>query len=444
MEEVHKKGPEKFFQVYYVGYGHESIGDCGTTTIYIEGVSMLVAKAIQSSPLYKGQEASTRYMNMDGRRIAPAEGSLKPTTEEWFADMQDRWMSLYRQCLVELVPSLQRAYPRKPEDSQRTWEKAINARAFDIARSLLPAGMTTNVSFHTTLSHAKLHLSNLKFHPLDEVREVAVAILQALRAKYPSSYTDPLETGPEDDWDYRINKATAYDCSLPSAETLAGTVTGISRMRKRIECLPMVERDLLANRPRKKAIPEAYRRLGNLRAEFMLDFGSWRDVQRHRSCIQNNPLLTPNYGFHPWYIEQFREFLPKELFLNVTSWIEQLNLETATVTASKEGWTWDIDEFNLQYAVAMGNMVPVRLSVPLPSAVYISGLRSGQTTHPTLRSAAQMIGEALTKLPIAIHYNQDPDEWSVKRGDQDIVRIEETPSVCQTSKEPSVSTVSSQ
>src|SRR5687768_2611855 len=47
-----KGGSGDFMDMYYVGYGDKSIGDCGTTTIFIEGVSMLVAKAIQHWPLY--------------------------------------------------------------------------------------------------------------------------------------------------------------------------------------------------------------------------------------------------------------------------------------------------------------------------------------------------------------------------------------------------------
>ena len=49
---LEKNGPEKFISTFYVGYGHKSIGDCGTGTIFIEGVSMLVAKAIQDWQLY--------------------------------------------------------------------------------------------------------------------------------------------------------------------------------------------------------------------------------------------------------------------------------------------------------------------------------------------------------------------------------------------------------
>ena len=63
LEVLIQKGPDEFMRTYYVGYNHKSIGDCGTTSIFVEGVSMLVAKAVQDNPLYSGQEASTRFVN---------------------------------------------------------------------------------------------------------------------------------------------------------------------------------------------------------------------------------------------------------------------------------------------------------------------------------------------------------------------------------------------
>jgi hypothetical protein len=55
VEKVRATGSGKFMEKFYVGYGHASIADCGSTTVFIEGVSMLVAKAVQDWPLYSGQ-----------------------------------------------------------------------------------------------------------------------------------------------------------------------------------------------------------------------------------------------------------------------------------------------------------------------------------------------------------------------------------------------------
>ena len=57
LKQVREKGSSAFHKKFYVGFGHKSIGDCGTTSIFIENVSMLAAKAIQDNPLYNGQEA---------------------------------------------------------------------------------------------------------------------------------------------------------------------------------------------------------------------------------------------------------------------------------------------------------------------------------------------------------------------------------------------------
>ena len=43
---VKEHGSKKFMESYYVNYGHASIGDCGTTTIFLEGVSILFTKAL--------------------------------------------------------------------------------------------------------------------------------------------------------------------------------------------------------------------------------------------------------------------------------------------------------------------------------------------------------------------------------------------------------------
>jgi thymidylate synthase ThyX len=56
-------------ETFYVGYGHASIADCGSTTIFIEGISILADKAIQDWQLYSGQETSTRYIDREDKQL---------------------------------------------------------------------------------------------------------------------------------------------------------------------------------------------------------------------------------------------------------------------------------------------------------------------------------------------------------------------------------------
>lgn len=144
---------------------------------------------------------------------------------------------------------------------------------------------------------------------------------------------------------------------------------------------------------------------------FPLDFGSYRDLQRQRSAVQEMPLLTTNHGFHPWYLEQLTPELKAEAIMV---------LETQKARIAKLDTTKEIK----QYYTAMGYTVTVRMSCTLPSAVYIAELRSSDTVHPTLRIEAQRMGDAIkASVPgIAMHHDTSPGAWNIKRGAQDIVR----------------------
>ena len=127
LEKVKKAGSGKFMDQYYVGYNHQSIGDCGTTTLYIEYVSMLAAKAIQDSPLYNGQEASTRYIDMSQQPI------LNPLGIREGLEIQDCWMKFYNLAMAPTIEHLKTTYPKQPDEDPKQYEKAIKARSFDLA-----------------------------------------------------------------------------------------------------------------------------------------------------------------------------------------------------------------------------------------------------------------------------------------------------------------------
>jgi hypothetical protein len=271
LQEVLKKGWQKFIAQFYVGYGHQSIGDCGTTTICIEGVSMLCAKAIQQYLLYKGQEASTRYLNMLLQKIINVCGVHGQM-------IQERWMHLYAHLLEILVPAFKERFPMKAGENEKEYSKAINARAFDVARAFLPAGATTLVGWHTTLREASVHLLELRHHPLAEVREISEKISEALHIKYPSSGFDKRYPATEkyvDDYmrDYTYMEPKR-DSAVPFASSNTFDTTSIGLFES-----------ILSTRPAKTELPTFLKKFGTAKFIFPLDFGSFRDLQRHRSGI---------------------------------------------------------------------------------------------------------------------------------------------------------------
>lgn len=396
LEQVRKNGAEKFMASYYVGYGHKSIGDCGTTSIFVENVSMLVAKAVQDWALYNGQEASTRYIDMSKQEI------LNPLGSKEGKVIQDEWMRFYMHVLEALIPTLKERFPIKEGDKEVVYEKAIKARAFDIARGFLPAGATTYASWHTNLRQAHDHLKEMRNHPLEEVRTTALEILKSLQSKYSSSFLHkeyPLE---EEYIKKSIGEFAYYD---------EKSIKKFSyKVRLDLKGLK-VHQKLLKERPAKAELHQRFRQYGDMVFSFPLDFGSYRDLQRQRSAVQEMPLLSTKHGFYPWYLEQ----LPKNLRKEAEKVLKDQEKRIAKLKTTPEV---------KQYYTAMGYTVAVKMSCHLPSAVYIAELRSSDTVHPTLRVQAQRMGDAIkASVPgIAMHHDTSPGTWNIKRGNQDIVR----------------------
>lgn len=396
LERVKEVGAEKFMASYYVGYGHKSIGDCGTTTLFIEQVSLLAAKAIQDWPLYNGQEASTRYLNMSEQEV------LNPLKSKEGASIQKIWMKLYEEILEELVPYLKDRFPKREDEKDTTYEKAIKAKAFDIARGFLPAGVTTLLSWHTNLRQAHDHLLSLKHHPLSEIRSIAADVRGALQEKYKSSFLHK-EYESQEKYISDSTKITTFFDNPEIKSFRAKSNLDLTSLKK--------YKKILQSRPEKTELPHQFRKFGTMRFTFPLDFGSFRDLQRHRSGVVAMPILSTKYGFLPWYLEQ----LPEKLQNKAKKVIAEQKKRIALLKGSRE---------EKQYYVAIGYVITCEVTMPLPAAVYLAELRSAQTVHPTLRIVAQRIGKSIEKtIPgIKMHCDYSADAWSVKRGTQDIVR----------------------
>lgn len=403
VNKVRETGSGKFMERFYVGYGHSSIADCGSTTVFCEGLSMLADKALQDWPLYSGQETSTRYVDMEKQAI------IDPLGTSESGRILDEWMGFYKKSSEPVRAHLRSLYPRKEGEKEGVYEKAIAARSFDILRGFLPAGITTQLSWHTNLRQAHDKLALLRYHPLEEVSGLAQGIHAKLQKKYAHSFSHQ-ET--KDQEEYRRYLNDAYNYYDPPAAPQGFMARTNIREHELGEY-----QDLLEARPAKTGLPHFLSELGNITFEFLLDFGSFRDVQRHRNGVCRMPLLTTRNGFGPWYLEQ----LPKEVRQRAQELIREQSRAIEALEAT---------DILKQYYVAMGFLVACKVSYGLPAAAYVMELRSGKPVHPTLRKVAHQMNGAMNEFfpSLPLYSDLDPDDWDVRRGEQDITE-RPTPSV---------------
>ncbi len=395
-QKVRASGSGKFMEKFYVGYGHASIADCGSTTIFLEGVSMLAAKAVEDWPLFSGQETSSRYIDYSKQPV------IDPVKTKESKGILDKWMKFYIGSQSAMEEHLMAKYPKKPDEDEGMYGRAIKARVFDSLRGFLPAGITTQHSWHTNLRQAHDKLVLLKHHPLKEIRMEAEKILAELRTKYPQSFSHV--SVPEQE-NYRKFLLEKYNYFLD--KNYAGDFFGKTNIKKE-ELKKYLT--VIKKRPQKIGLPHFLSELGNVSFEFLLDFGSFRDVQRHRNGVCRMPLLTTKYGFNEWYLEQ----LPAKVRGEAEKLIREQISAIKKLKATKE---------ELQYYIAMGFNVTCKVSYGLPAAVYVIELRSGKMVHPTLRKIAHKMADKLKKLlpDIVVHVDRSLDDWDVRRGMQTLL-----------------------
>ncbi len=397
LQMLKEKGAENFMEQFYVGYGHKSIGDCGSATVFVEGVSMLAAKAIQDWRLYSGQEASTRYVDFSNQKF------LDPTNSKKGEKILEDWRKFYLKLQKPVQEHLKKQFSRKKEENEVVYDKAIKARAFDITRAFLPAGATTNVAWRMNFRQFADELMLLRHHPLTEVQEIAEKTEKALNRIYASSF------GHE-----RFSKTEAYNKKWmrdkyyyknKKSKDFSLIYNNINRK------ILLNYKDILKDRPPKTELPMAIAECGVVCYEFLLDFGSFRDLQRHRAIAQRMPLLTKEHGFNEWYLNS----LPKELKNETRDFIKSQEQKINQLKIKKE---------DQQYFIAMGYKVPCRFSGDLKALVYLVELRSTRFVHPTLVAQILKMIKSMKKLfeknGLILHLDDEPNRFDVKRGEQDI------------------------
>jgi len=178
------------------------------------------------------------------------------------------------------------------------------------------------------------------------------------------------------------------------------------------------EHNLLKERPSTAPLPWRLESYGRYNFLFFLDFGSFRDIQRHRNGVCQIPLVEPRFGIHPWYLTQCQKLLSS---VNYQQLLQDISNQFDEIDILKEKGI-QTDLLNNQYLYPMGTMALVHASYSVPQALYVGELRSGKTVHGSLRPIAQKILKVLaTDFPdMALYGDMEEEGIDAKRGEQTI------------------------
>jgi len=397
LENLDEEKTLKSLKQYYTKVGHASIGQGGFFTIYLEGVSLLAAKAIQDHQLYIGQESSTRYIDFSNNQLYSDSSTLSAELLNFFKNNFNHQKEFLRET--------KQFYPVNHPKWEKKQEKTLEALTFDVMRGVLPASVTTNLSWTTNFSHCYEHLHRLLGHPLDEVKLIALRIIREIKREFPGIMPKLIN----ETIDFYLSAPYLHYYQFP-ADQFPAEPTPTKIRHRGVEHIPYGLQTL----PQSNFIlPKELNFFGEIYLNSTLDFGSFRDYQRHRSITTAMPLLTNKLNAEKQQINANKHYINALLPDLKTRFIDMLlkhhNSSTDTVR----------NKYLSQYDVPLCTNVPVRSVGHIPGFIYLIRLRSSPTVHPTLRNMIQEVQELFEK-EFGFVFPEKSQKDKFKRGLQDI------------------------
>ncbi len=460
LAELNEQKAEKFLSTFYFQYGHRSIADLAHVAMAIEKLSLLAATLVVDESRWDGQERSTRYQDFrKSGYYTPEFGNdverllYKETIEFLFSEYR-KFSELNFQYLASQTP-------KPAEMTQEAYERTLRARAFDISRYLLPLATNTSLGQIVNARTLETQLSRLLGSPYEEVRllgdrmkqaaRVAAwdvnagkrrALVEAITAKdaalgeqaraellretrvsptlvkhaEPCAYElasrrelaqveaelmagQSLAPAPAvdllDEEPLEIELATTllYEHSRHRYRQLREAVLGLSQARRE-EIVDLGMR----HRGRHDELLRAYCAGQKFRFDILMDIGAYRDLHRHRRCVQIHQEYCFAHGFDT--PREIQEAGYGDLYAEAMQRAAAAGQKLAAGLAACGQACQPA-----QYLIPLAYRKRTLFKMDFAEVVYISELRTGVGGHWSYRSVAyQMYERVAERYPALAKY----------------------------------------
>lgn len=410
----------KFLESYYFQYGHASIADLGHLAICFEGVSELAATEIEDEQLWDGQARSSRYQDFSQSGfIVPPEmsESEQAVYKEAASGLLAAYGSLHDKMRLWFEEHLPRPEDMKPD----AYKRNIAARAYDVARYCLFFGIPTGVGQVVSIRTLEKQVRRLKASVYQELRELGDEIAASCAApascvldssesgeplaptlarfadtdEHPARSKEDLRlwasqnlsaanNGPSEDVELfrpedSLTDAVAcllYEVTDRPYRQIYHMAAGWSAAR-RMEVVDVA----LKTRTRRDELLRAFRG-GPYVYDLVMDIGAYRDMHRHRRCVQ----LRQEYGVKLGYA------VPELAKLAGCADEYQQAMEKAFQAASQ------LSEPASHYVLPFAAQARFLFKMDFAEAEYICRLRSGVKGHFSYRTLAWKMKVAMEAL----------------------------------------------
>ncbi len=406
---------EELYDRVFGDYGDDSVAQLGGAHIACEQASNILTKVLEWGRLAAYLEQSTRYIYYDRKLGGCYRYHVPPEIqgtvyEDMYREDMDRQFETYSAIVRRLTDYFAARFPRAAGDSARVWRSTIRAKACDTARGLLPAATLSNVGIFGTGQAYESLLLRMRANPLAEVRDYSSLLLNELRKVIPafvrrvdvpdrggawSEYlrrtSDSMEgiarelevVAPRDvpeveltDWDPNAETKVA------AAALYAFTDLPDGQLLELVEKMPYeakarVIRAYAGERLNRRHKPGRGAERVSYRFDVLSDFGSFRDLQRHRMLtLEWQPLGVSNGYATPPDIVEAHESAEWHAAMDRMAGLHSVLLQAHGTNAA-------------QYAVPFSYRLRYVMQLNAREAFHLLELRTTPQGHPDYRRVCQ-------------------------------------------------------
>ncbi len=178
LAEINTQRAEQFLNTFYFQYGHRSIADLAHVAFAVERLSLLAAIVLVDEPRWDGQERSTRYQNFrKSGYYTPAFDSPDQTAE--YTGGVDALFEGYAEIGEGMLAELKAATPRPEGMDEAAYTRTLRARAYDMARYLLPLATNTSLGQITNARTLEGQIARLLGSGYAEIRDLGEKLRSA-------------------------------------------------------------------------------------------------------------------------------------------------------------------------------------------------------------------------------------------------------------------------
>jgi thymidylate synthase ThyX len=179
LSEISSQRAEQFLNTFYFQYGHRSIADLAHIAFAVECLSLLAAIVLVDETRWDGQERSTRYQNFLKSGWYLPDFGQDNASLQLYSETIDSLFAAYQRTSGAVLELLRSRIPCPEALKPEAYERTLRARAFDVARYLLPLATNTSLGQIVSARTLETQVSRLLSHPSAEVRDLGAKLREA-------------------------------------------------------------------------------------------------------------------------------------------------------------------------------------------------------------------------------------------------------------------------